>query len=324
MQLFEEEKLKLSHLYWRKEPDILERMMLPTAVYLNGKIFVGDRSVRLDYRKFLCVFNVVSRTWSKLPFHDSCELYCFTLATSNSKVHTIGGIWRKDGKVEKYSSKVFSLDDDLKWCNTLPPLNIGREHATSTSFDNFILVAGGWGRNGRLSSVEVLNSSQSSSTWWEICDLPVKSRLMQCTVTHDELFIGCGVGTEYTVYTGKLSAVKESLNIDENSESSVSPESFWQSLPKTPLWGSGLVSVNNCLLTVGGYDDGYKPHSSVHLYDGYKKTWSRMSDIRNSRDSPAVVVSIFENKQELFALGGVGGWGSSSVAETSVESCELL
>ena len=210
---------------------------------------------------------------------------------------------------------MFSLDDDLKWCNTLPPLNIGRRYATSTFFDSFILVAGGYRRNGLLSSVEVLNSSQSSSTWWEICDLPVKSQLMQCTVTHDELFIGCGLGSEYTlsVYTSKLSAVKESLNVDEDSESSVSPESFWQSVPKTPLRVSGLVSVNNCLLTVGG-SDGDKLHSSVHLYDCYKKTWSKVSDIRNSRHYPAVVVSTFENKQKLFVLG----------AGTSVESCELL
>ena len=227
--MFKEEKLKLSYLHWREEPYVLERMLWPTAVYLNGKIFVADR--RWCDHKFLGVFDVVSRTWSKLPFHDSCELYCFTLATSNSKLHTLGGEWSKDGKVEEYSNKVFSLDDDLKWCNTLPPLNIGRVQATSTSFDNFILVAGGLSRNGYLSSVEVLNSSQSSSTWWEICDLPVKSHLMQCTVTHDELFIGCGGGTEYTVYTAKLSAVKESLNV-EDSESSVSPESFWQSLPK--------------------------------------------------------------------------------------------
>ena len=56
---------------------------------------------------------------------------------------------------------------------------------------------------------------------------------------------------------------------------------------------------------------------SVHLYDCYKKTWSKVSDIRNSRDSPAVVVSTFENKHELFVLGGMG-------AGTSVESCELL
>ena len=311
--MFEEEKLKLSHLYWREEPDVLERMWDPTAVYLNGKIFVGER---LDYRQFLCVFNVVSRTWSKLPLHDSCEMSGFTLAISNSKVHTIGGAWRKDGKEEKYSNKVFSLDDDLKWCNTLPPLNIGRREATSTSFDIFILVAGGIGRNGFLSSVEVLNSSQSSSTWWKICDLPVKSDLMQCTVTHDELLIGCGGGTEYTIYTSKLSAVKESLNV-EDSESSVSPESFWQSLPKTPLGWSGLISVNNCHLTVGGRDDGGKLHSSVHLYDCFKKTWSKVSDIRKSRHTPAVVVSTFENTQQLFVLGGFG-------AVTSVESCELL
>ena len=264
--MFEEEKLKLSHLYWREEPDVLEGILFPTVVYLNGKIFVGDK--RLGYHQFLCVLNVVSQTWSKLPFHDSCEMYGFTLATSNSKVHILGGTWRKDGKVEWCSHKVFSLDDDLKWCNTLSPLNIGRIWATSTSFDTFILVVGGRGRNGRLSSVEVLNSSQLSSTWWEICDLPVKSHLMQYTVTHDELFIGCGFGTEYTVYTSKLSAVKESLNVDEDSKSSVSPESFWQSLPKTPLMRSGFFSVNNCLLTVGGRDDGYKLHSSVH--DCYK------------------------------------------------------
>ena len=313
--MFEEEKLKLSHLHWREEPDVLEEMWWPTAVYLNGKIFVCDRS---SYHQFLCVFDVVSRTWSKLPFHDSCEMSSFTLATSNSKVHTIGGTWRKDGKEKLYSNKVFSLDDNLKWCNTLPPLNLGRINATSTSFDSFILVAGGVGRNGWLSSVEVLNSSQSFSTWWEICDLPVKSDFMQCTVTHDELFIGCGRGgIGHTVYTAKLSAVKESLNVDEDSESSVSPESFWQSLPKTPIRRSGLVSVNNCLLTVGGHV-GLKLHSSVHLYDCYKKTWSKVSDIRKSRQWPAVVVSTFENKQELFVLGGGVG------ADTSVESCELL
>ena len=315
--MFEEEKLKLSHLYWREEPDVLKGMWDSTAVYLNGKIFVGNK--QWDYHQFLCVFNVVSRTWSKLPFRDSCKMFGFTLATSNNKVHTLGGTWRKDGKVEKYLNKVFSLDDDLKWCNTLPPLNIGRRDATSTSFDSLILVAGGYnGRNGRLSSVEVLNSSQSSSTWWEICDLPVKSPFMQCTVTHDELFIGCGsVRTGDTVYTAKLSALKESVNVDKNSESRVSPESFWQSLPKTPLRWSGLVSVNNCLLTVGGRDNDQGKLSSVHLYDCYEKTWSKVTDIRNSRRWPAVVVSTFENKQELYVLGGVG-------ADTSVESCDLL
>ena len=244
-------------------------------------------------------------------------MYGFTLATSNSKVHTLGGEWSKDGKVEMYSNKVFSLDNDLKWCNTLPPLNIGRIHATSTSFDGFILVAGGEGKNDSLSSVEVLNSSQSSSTWWEICDLPVKSGLMQCTVTQNELFIGCGNGTANTVYTAKLSAVKESLNVDENSEHSISPEFFWSSFSPTPLIVSGIGSLNNCLLTVGGGEDDGKPYSSVHLYDCYKKTWAEVSDIRESRYSPAVVVSTFENKQELFVLGGVG-------AITSVESCELL
>ena len=314
--MFEEEKLKLTHLYCREQPDVLMWMWRPTAVYLNDKIFVGERREWWSYDPFLCVFNVVSQTWSKVPFHDSCEMCGFTLATTANQVHTLGGEWRKGGKEERYSIVVFSLDDNMKWSNTLPPLNIGRRFATSTSFEDMIVVAGGLGRNGGLlSSVEVLDSSQPSSTWWEICDLPVESWVMQCTVTDNELFIGCGYDTDNTVYTAKLSAVKESL-IPSDPNSSVSPESFWQSLPETPLKRSGLVAVNNFLVTVGGRDDDGKPNSSVDLYDCYKKTWTKVSDIRKSREFPAVVVCTFENKQELFVLCGYG-------ATTSVESCEL-
>ena len=319
--MFEEEKLKLTHLSCRKEPDVLERIKWPTAVYLNDKIFVGDRwRWRLwSYNQFLCVFNVVSQTWFKLPFYDSCELYGFTLAATTNQVHTLAGALRMDGKEEGYSKVVFSLDDNyMKWSNTLPPLNIRRRCATSTSFEDIIVVAGGEGRNGRLSSVEVLDSSRSSSTWWEICDLPVKSFFMQCTVTDNELFIGCGDGTANTVYTAKLSTTKESL-IASDPKSSISPESFWQSLPKTPLMFSGLVAVNNYLVTVGGTDDKGKLHSSVDLYDCYNKTWTKVSDIRLSRKFPAVVVCTFDKKQELFVL-----CGRDAITSTSVESCELL
>ena len=206
--------MKLTHLYWTEQPGVVEEMEWSTAVCLNNKIFVGERGWRwwrVSYNQFLCVFNVVSQTWSKLPFHDSCELYGFTLATTANQVHTLGGDWRKDGEVEDYSKVVFSLDDNMKWSNILPPLNIGRACATSTSFGEMLVIAGGEGRNGgRLSSVEVLDSSQPSSTWWEICNLPMKSSYMRCTVTHNELFIGCGYGTANTVYTAKLSAVNES------------------------------------------------------------------------------------------------------------------
>ena len=308
--------MKLTHLYWREQPDVLEEMLCPTAVYLNDKIFVANRWWWWEsYDQFLSVFNVVSRKWSKVPFHDSREMGGFTLATTANQVHTLGGHWRKGGKARRYSKVVFSLDDNMKWSRTFPPLNIQRRYATSTAFEDMIVVAGGEGRNGgQLSSVEMLDSSQSPFTWWEICDLPVKSILLQCTATDDELFIGCGFGTASTVYTAKLSAVKESL-IPSDPKSSISPESFWQSLPKTPLVRSGFVAVNNCLVTVGGRD-GDDLHSSVDLYDCYKKTWIKVSDIRSCRVHPAVVVCTFENKQELFVLCGRSAY--------TVESCDLF
>ena len=71
--------------------------------------------------------------------------------------------------------------------------------------------------------------------------------------------------------------MKDSLNVVDDSESSVSPESFWQSLPKTPLNESGLVAVNNSLLTVGGHNYYCKSYSSINLYDCYKKVWTKVS-----------------------------------------------
>ena len=70
---------------------------------------------------------------------------------------------------------------------------------------------------------------------------------------------------------------------------------------------------------MGGRDD-HKPISSVHVYDCYKKTWSKVSDMRKSRESPAVAVSTFAKEQ----TGTFCTWCSLGVgAGTSVESCEF-
>ena len=245
----------------------------------------------------------------------------FTLATTANQVHAIGGRLKKDSKEEEYSNIVFSLDDNLKWSKKLPPLNIGRVYATSTSFEDMIVVAGGKIKNGSaLSSVEVLDSSLPSFTWWEICDLPVKSWFMQCIATDNELFIGCGEGGASAIlYIAKLSAVKKSLiPSDRRPDSSVSPEPIWESLPKTPHVLSGLGAVNGCIITLGGCSeyDQLKHNPSIYFYDCYRKTWTKVSNILKSRCSPAVVACTAEGKQELFVLGGLG-------AATSVESCEL-
>ena len=314
LQAFEKEKLRLMNLYWNEEPHILENVRFPTAVCVDRKIFVGDR---LRHHQFLFMLDVVGRIWSKVSFYDSYHMYGFSLATTSTQVHTLGGVFRNIEIEEEFSSKVFSLDiKDFKWFNTLPSLNVGRRRSASASFDNYIVVAGGYGKAGYLSSVEVLNSSQPYPNWWMICDLPIKSCFMQCTVSQDDLYVGCGLYTPTTVYTSKLSVIKATEDA-KDSESTVSPEIFWHSLPKTPFHRSGLVSVNDCLITANGHGVRFKLHSSVHLYDPFKKVWSKISDLRRSRWCPVIVVSTLVDRQELFVLCGHG-------ADTSIESSELL
>ena len=98
---------------------------------------------------------------------------------------------------------------------------------------------------------------------------------------------------------------------------SISPEDFWKQLPPTPLNRSGLVSIDNCIVAVGGRDGGRKQHNLVHMYNSCKRCWIKVSDIKRSRFYPAVVASVVENKQEIFVFFGCG-------AESSVEFCELF
>ena len=189
-------------------------------------------------------------------------------------------------------------------------MNVGRIWAASTSFEDVIVIAGGRFAKGQLSSVEVLNSSTSSSTWWTISDLPMRSSLVQCTATLNQLFIGFGARTR-TVYTAKLDAIKEYPNCVDDLESG---SGFWQSLPVLPLKFCGLVTINNCVVIMGGTDEDDKPDSLVYLYDHCKQRWAKVSEMNRNRDSPAVVACISENcNQELFVIGGDG-------ANTFVES----
>ena len=297
-------------LNWKKEPDAFEWMWYPTAVHSKENIYVGDR---LYYRQFLCVFNIANRTWYHLPLYNEYQMRGFSLAATNNHVHCVGGWWRADGHIEYFSNQVFSLNSDFEWHHVLPPLNIGRRAAASASFENFIVVAGGMGADGCLSSVEVLNSSQPSSTWWLTCDLPVKSELMHCTVTANEFFIGCGANTADTIYTAKLSNIKES---QRPTEDSVPQENFWECLPKAPHNLSGLTTVNDCLITVGG-SEGKKACSSIHLYEYSKNRWIKVCDSNKSRCHPVVLACNTEDKQELFVICGYG-------APSSIESCELV
>ena len=326
LQFLEGEEIKLKCLHWDEEPRATKWMFEPVAVSFHDDIFVGERRQRYD--QFLYIFNIFTRQWTELAFHGQRLMYGFTLAVANDHVHIIGGSW-KNRETVMWSQDVFSLDYRFKWHKTLPPLKKARMYATSTYFDDIIVVAGGIGTNcSWLSSVEVLDSSRQFSTWWEVPNLPVRSDLMQATVTDDSVFFGCGSGSDKRIYTTKMIDIRSFLatcKVDDSKLTcdkylnlpSISPEDFWKQLPPTPLNRSGLIAINNCIVAVGGRDGDGKQYKSVHMYNSCKRSWIEVSKIRRSRFYPAVVASVVENKQELFILFGCG-------AESSVEFCELF
>ena len=314
---------------WSKEPRAEKWMFEPVAVHLDDDIFVGER--RRSYDQFLYIFNIYTRKWTPLAFHSFRTMYGFTLAVANHHVHVLAGSWKKKEMVE-WSKDVFSLDYSYTWHENLPPMKIARIYAAAVSFDDIIVVVGGIGTNNSwLSSVEVLDTSKKVPSWWQLPHFPVRSDLMQSTVTKDMLFFGCGSGSDKKIYAAKKIKIRKLLGASLthlNGFSKVGPEEpfkeppvlledFWQPLCPAPLNRSGLTAVNGCLLTVGGRDGDGKHQKAVYMYNECTRTWTQVSQIAKGRYYPAAVCVTLDSSQELFVFFGCG-------AENSVEFCRVL
>ena len=311
---------RFSNAIWTDEYQNLEGMYheQPTAVYFNQKIYLGDRY--WPYKSSLDVLHLATRKWTRLPFYNEREMCGFTMSVCTNHLHVISGHWRKGNREERYTSKVFSIEDrfDTMWFQTLPPLAQGRTLAISTTFGSYLVVGGGMGDSGQLlSSVEVIDTSLPSPVWWKLCNLPVKSYLLHSTTTDDFLFIGLGIYSARTLYAAKLSDIKTAILVKD--PSAHDSNTFWKPLPKeNPYEYSGLVTINNCIITVCGRDkaaDG-QCQSSLHLYDFDQQSWLQVSHLVHARSSPAVCCVKTEHKTELIVFCG---WGATK----SIESCEF-
>ena len=321
IQVYQDRKLQLQNCHWRTEPDMPNGITITTAAYYSGKLFVGEQD--WPFNTHLSVFDVKFGCWSEIPFYDSREMHRYTLTATTDFLLLIGGEWVKGVKVS-FSQEVLSLTEgnvqapkQLVWKTDFPKLNIGRHAAASTSFNDYVVVAGGWNRDGLMSSVEVLNTAHKRSTWFEISNLPLKSTYMQCVVTQNELIVGFGHDTSNRLFAGNLAGIYKAK---ENSTGNPTSQSFWKELPKAPLSRSGLVFINGCLLAVGGFDNKYKDTSAIFLYDQITQKWSEISKMNYTRRHPAVVKSCYmhDQKTEMFIIGGY-----NRAHLKVVESCEL-
>ena len=187
--------------------------------------------------------------------------------------------------MENYSNKLFSLTGegkDRKWTEVFPPMATKRYWAVAVTTGRVLTVAGG--QRGYIAStlrtVEVMNTD--TRQWSTAADLPQRISRTSATVCGNQIYM---MGGE-SVITCSLPALLQSCRpkIFEAQSSTLAQQGpVWSTVTDLPVERSTLVTLNNRLLAIGGYQSKSKPTTAIYLYDPVNNSWQSISHLSLAR-----------------------------------------
>ena len=256
--------IRLNWTQGRKAPCKMRRS---TDAVVNGSVAYFRR----EGTEQVHAYNSTTDTWSQLPDYRTTHT---TLAIVNGLLTTVGGAVGSD-----YSNKLFSLTGegrDRKWTEVFPPMTTKRHQVIAVTTGRALIVAGGAGDRGSLTTVEIMNTD--TRQWSTAADLPQPMSSASATVCGDRIYMS----KKKSVITCSPPALLQSCRpkIFEAQLSTPSPQGpVWSTVADLPVRRSTLVSINNRLLAIGGYVLDYKPTTAVRLCDPINNSWQTISHL---------------------------------------------
>ena len=225
------------------------------SVMVQGTVYIGGGLADGDNKNIVMAYDVSAGRWATLPPYST---HNFAMSVVDSHLVLVGGKRRDDG-----FSKVLGVwsEDSKKWTHPYPDMTIPRRSCSAFTYKSWLVVAGGTGAGGRLSSVEVMNTD--IKRWYAGPPTPIAWSSMKSAIVDDMCyFMGGtieGTGETNKAYSVSLPALISQLNSDSFAEDTQT----WKKLPPLPVKGIAPLSVSGSLLVVGGI---YEAASTLHLY----------------------------------------------------------
>ena len=265
-------------------------MVLPQSVRVGTAVYVADRgSGRGIYR-----YDPLTQQWTKLLQY---RYQRFTMAEMYQEIVLVGGY---DGSTVPVKSTnvvtVYSASQrTLK--QPYPPMKTPRSDPAVCTYNQHLVVAGGFDGWIDQATVEILDMSfPHSQTWLTATPLPMRCSGMSATIIHDTLYL---LGD---------TLVKQVLSVSLPALTQLASHAQWYTLPDAPLEDSIAIAIGGSLLALGGNHDQQRS-SAIHVYNQAKNTWSKVGDLPTER---TYCTSCLLRSGEILVAGGKdrNGWTS--------------
>ena len=240
------------------------------SVVIGDTVYVGRGSAGND-RDMCTVMKLEQDQWTKLPEYTA---KWFAMTSLANRLVLVGG---QDPRNNKRTNQL-AVFEAGEWTHPYQPMNIARCSSAAVSFNNHIIVAGGWHDKERTSSVEVLDVA--STRWYIAQSLPNPRSAQKSTLIGNTLYLMGGYdhtrGTKTVHHVDLNELIAKAL-------SNLDTPTLWQTLQEVPLVCSAPLSIGRSLLAVGGVDDRGNPSSSIHLYQPDTRRWVKVGDLPTTR-----------------------------------------
>ena len=266
----------------------VQSVVTDDAMYVGGG-YAKTTSEELTVMKF----DLQHEVWIRLPKYKA---RWFAMTSIANHLVLVGG---RDPKTKEVSKQVAKFEQAL-WTNPYPPMNIARDSSTAIQYQcSYIIVAGGCGNQGCLSTVEVLDAVLTQ--WYIVQSLPKPQAELKPTLISNTLYLIGGYDD-----AGLSIKVMYKVNLNEllKSRKNTSTDSHWLTL-ETPLGLPAPLSFNHSLFTVGGWDAHGDPSSCIYLYQT-NTSWVKLGDLSFARSD--CTCSVLPNGKIIVAGGETGLW----------------
>ena len=227
------------------------------AVVLNNKVYVGGGCTGNNITSAnIYTYDPTMDTWETLQSPTRCS----ALTTYHNKLLLVGGLETSTGQ-ETNQLWVFE-EGEQTWTQPLPPMSTSRWGASAVSYQDYLIVAGGFNYN----TVEVFDGQQ-----WVAADPLPKSCYSMKSTSHDGHYYLMGGDHPSTsvFYTALQSLVEKATQHPPTSPSNTDQLSVWKTLTNTPHQCSSTTIFGGALVAVGGCLN----QSSLHLYFPLTQSW---------------------------------------------------
>ena len=279
------------------------------SVQVQGTLYVGG-GYGGNNSYVVMTYDISAGKWATLPPYSTCW---FAMTAIDNNLVLVGG--QESNGVRSKVLGVWS-EDSKKWTHPYPDMTTPRSSCSAVVYKQYLVVPGGWGAGGRLSSVEVMNTD--TKQWYAGPPTPIAWSQMK-TVIVDDMCYSMG-GVIEGVYTNKVYSVSLPALVSQlDSDSSAKDTQTWKELPRLPVTHAIPLSIRGSLLAVGGLDKDGKPVSALHLYQPDAGQWVKVTDMPTPRYD-CTCITISNNKLLVF-----GGWdGCSRLALTTMNIAQVL